>query len=225
MSTKENMEATENMPATENNKKTKSIVVYTVEEVADILKTSEANVKRQLNSGELKGRKVGKKFWRITQDNLEEYLNNANGNGKGQMKDETKEKISFHAQLRSLKNLPNTIDKMTQNVLKIKEEMLTQEGLEKAATAYRLKTALILKKEKEQRGADMPEDLTPIAEKIFPGILQHMEHDPDTLEQMFLEEINGAQEEQNTNVMAAGATDNQDGATIVQVHINEEEGK
>ncbi|MEM4625767.1 MAG: helix-turn-helix domain-containing protein [Candidatus Pacearchaeota archaeon] len=49
--------------------------LYTPEEVAEILKVSVITVKKWLRSGELKGIKVGK-FWRIREEDLEEFLRN-----------------------------------------------------------------------------------------------------------------------------------------------------
>ena len=185
---------------------------------------SEAFMKRMMRAGKIEAYKV-EKFWITTKAALDKFIANGKGNGKAVMKKETKDKIKFHAQLRSLKGIPGNIEKIEGKISMLKEGMQEEEGLEKVMSIIRLKTALMLKKEKERKEADMPSDLSEMANRLFPEILPLVDHDPDTLEQMFLEEINGAQEEQNTNVMEAGATDNQDGATIVEVHIDEGEGE
>ncbi len=48
-------------------------IVYTLEEVAKILRISESTVKRLIEDGELRARKVGRQ-WRIRKIDLDEYL-------------------------------------------------------------------------------------------------------------------------------------------------------
>ena len=47
--------------------------VYTIEEVAEILKVNPRTINRMLERGEMKGVKVGR-LWRISQGALEAYL-------------------------------------------------------------------------------------------------------------------------------------------------------
>lgn len=49
------------------------IKVYTLEEVADILKLSKRTVYQYLQTGKLKGVKLGK-AWRISAENLRDFL-------------------------------------------------------------------------------------------------------------------------------------------------------
>jgi len=53
--------------------------VYTVKEVAEILKVSEQTVQEALKKGQLPGAKVGRQ-WRITETSLTNYLNGNTGN-------------------------------------------------------------------------------------------------------------------------------------------------
>jgi len=48
--------------------------LYKPEEVADILRVKSVTVHGWLRSGKLKGFKVGGKLWRITQEQLQEFL-------------------------------------------------------------------------------------------------------------------------------------------------------
>lgn len=48
--------------------------VYTIEEIARILKVSEQTVRQLVLSGELRSKRVGRQY-RITQTMLDEYLN------------------------------------------------------------------------------------------------------------------------------------------------------
>lgn len=48
-------------------------MVYTVEEVAKILRVSTATVRRLLKAGEIEGFPVGNQ-WRVTQEALDKYM-------------------------------------------------------------------------------------------------------------------------------------------------------
>jgi len=48
--------------------------VYTPEEVAEKLKVGKPTVMRLLNSGDLVGSRIGHKTWRITEEELERFL-------------------------------------------------------------------------------------------------------------------------------------------------------
>ena len=48
--------------------------LYTVREVATLLRFKEATVSRLLREGKLEGIKIGKKSWRITQDAIDNYI-------------------------------------------------------------------------------------------------------------------------------------------------------
>jgi excisionase family DNA binding protein len=51
-----------------------SAVLLTVAEVAERLKTSEAFVYRQLRAKKLRGSNLGGKSWRISEDDLQRYI-------------------------------------------------------------------------------------------------------------------------------------------------------
>ncbi len=50
------------------------IVIYTFEEVRGILNTSKPKLRKLLQSGELKGFKIGKNTWKIPDDKLRDYI-------------------------------------------------------------------------------------------------------------------------------------------------------
>lgn len=52
-----------------------SNILYTVDEIARILKVDTEMVYRALNNGTLKGSKIGGKLWRISQQALDDFLN------------------------------------------------------------------------------------------------------------------------------------------------------
>jgi excisionase family DNA binding protein len=50
------------------------IKFYTPEQIASLLQVNVVTVRRWLNSGKLKGYHLGRKLWRISQPQLEEFL-------------------------------------------------------------------------------------------------------------------------------------------------------
>lgn len=50
------------------------IIVYTFEEVREILNTSKPKLRKLLKSGELKGFKIGKNTWKIPKSKLQDYI-------------------------------------------------------------------------------------------------------------------------------------------------------
>ena len=52
--------------------------IYTVEEVADLLKIKPETVRMMLRANELNGFKAGK-AWRVTEDDLKKYIQNQGG--------------------------------------------------------------------------------------------------------------------------------------------------
>jgi excisionase family DNA binding protein len=51
---------------------------YTVSEVGGILSLTNHSIYRILKEGKLKGKKTGKKSWRISEEQLNKYLNSKN---------------------------------------------------------------------------------------------------------------------------------------------------
>jgi len=56
-------------------KKNTDIELYTFDEVKEILKTNKQQLRILLNSGQIKGFKLGKYNWRIPVNALEDYIN------------------------------------------------------------------------------------------------------------------------------------------------------
>jgi len=54
--------------------------IYTIEEVAKLLKCSERQIFRYLKQGKLDGSKQGK--WRFTEEDVRAFLNNGRNKGK-----------------------------------------------------------------------------------------------------------------------------------------------
>ena len=64
------------------------IKLYSLKEISETLKVTEVTLRSYLNSGRLRGQKMGTR-WFVTENNLREYFKD---NGKP----ETKKKISLH---------------------------------------------------------------------------------------------------------------------------------
>ena len=59
-----------------------ALTVYTLEEVADILKLSKRTVYTYVHEGKLPASKIGA-YWRITEEQLREFLNHGAGVAEG----------------------------------------------------------------------------------------------------------------------------------------------
>ena len=191
MSTNENIERSESQ-------------YLNVEKSAQYTPFREAFIKRKMRNGEIKAFKVGK-TWITTKAYLDEFIANGKGNCKGQMKEITKDKIRYHASLRSRESIPENFKKMKENILKIKKDLATEDKFKKIALTERLRIAVGIREETKKKEANMPAYLNDLANKAYSDVADLVDHDPDTLEQMFIDEANGIQENQNVKVMEAGA--------------------
>lgn len=103
--------------------------IYSPKKVAEVLEVKESFVKRQLRVGTLKGVRIGK-FWRVPEDSLGAYLKviGENGNGKAKMSGQTKNKIKFHACLKSQDSAPKTIQNLLEEIKEVKEKLQAEKG-------------------------------------------------------------------------------------------------
>jgi len=103
--------------------------IYSPKKVAEVLEVKESFVKRQLREGTLKGVRIGK-FWRVPEESLGAYLKaiGGNGNGKAKMTGQTKNKIKFHACLKSQDSAPKTIQNLSKEIEEVKEKLRDEKG-------------------------------------------------------------------------------------------------
>lgn len=162
-------------------------VIYTPEWIAQTLGVKVSFVNRELREGKMTGFKVGKS-WRITQDAFSDYCNNRinSTDGKRSVKESTKAKIRFHANVRHMKDLPDAVEVMTRNINKMKGELPGLDTYEKLSKLMKMKALVLTKAEKEKRLVNKDEHLGTLANKAFPGMLDLVERDPDELEAQFL---------------------------------------
>lgn len=175
-------------------------IIYSPKKVGEILEVTESFVKRLLRDGKLKGFKMGK-FWRIPKAAMDEFCAacNGNGNGKGLIAEDSRNRIKFHATLRSRDRLPNNIEVMEQNILKIKGELPAQDDHKKIASIAKLKSVVNAREEKKAKLETMADSLGELAAKAYPGIQDLVNQDPDTLEALFANDANGAEDAQLAN--------------------------
>ena len=103
--------------------------IYSPKKVAEVLEVKESFVKRQLREGTLKGVRIGK-FWRVPEESLGAYLKaiGGNGNGKAKMTGQTKNKIKFHACLKSQDCAPKMIQNLSKEIEEVKEKLREEKG-------------------------------------------------------------------------------------------------
>lgn len=165
-----------------------SINIYSPKKVAEILEVKESFVKRLLREGKLEGFKVGK-FWRVSMAVLEAYCDacNQNGNGKGRVSADMRNKIKFHANLKSQDSIPNAIEERRQGVAELKEKLQTQTGYKKVVSIAKLRSIIMVMEEKQRKLDSMDVSLGELASKAYPEVIDLVDEDPDVLEELFKE--------------------------------------
>ncbi len=163
--------------------------IYSPEKLAEIMEVRKPFVMRLLREGKLKGFKMGK-FWRISDENLQAFLAtmNENGNGKKRMTADTKNKMRFHASLKSQKSLPDSFMRVEETILQLKDRLQEQTGYEKIATIAKLQSAVMLREELKEKLSSMDATLNAIGSKAYPELMDLADKDADTLEELFVKE-------------------------------------
>ena len=164
----------------------RDLQVLTPEEVAKTLDLKKSHVIRLLRNGELKGFRINK-FWRITRDSLDSYISNLSqkGQGKAGLSRDTLNKIRYHASLKSKDATPNGIDKLTDDIAKLKSEIQSRDRFGKIPRINKLKSNVEQREEKRQRLDELPAQLDDLSDEAYPGIKELVDEDPDDLEAMF----------------------------------------
>lgn len=167
--------------------------LITTKEAANRLGVKDAYIKRMCREGKLKGFKVGK-FWRVTDAAIADLIDNLqNGNGgnggNGGFSQDAKDRIRFHANLRSQERAPESIDRLNQNIEELKAAMKTEDSLKRLALAAKLRELVLERETKRNRLDHMPEFLDELADSAYPGMKDLVDEDPDTLEAYFASEV------------------------------------
>ena len=160
--------------------------IFTPEQVSEMLDLKNSYVKRLLRDGELKGFKINK-FWRIRKDSLDAFIDDMNrkDQGKAGLSKDTINRIKFHASLKSKATTPYSIEKLTENITRLKAEIQTQDRFGRIPKIDKLKTNVTEREEKRQKLEDLPDLLDALSDQAYPGVKELVDEDPDSLETMF----------------------------------------
>lgn len=160
--------------------------IFTPEQVGEMLGLKKSYIKRLLRDGELKGFRINK-FWRISKDSLDAFIDDMNrkDQGKAGLSKDTINRIKFHASLKSKATTPNSIEKLTENITRLKAEIQTQDRFGRIPKIDKLKTNVTEREEKKQNLEDLPDLLDALSDQAYPGVKELVDEDPDSLETMF----------------------------------------
>jgi excisionase family DNA binding protein len=160
--------------------------IYSPKTVAELLEVKESFVKRLLRDGEIKGFKLGK-FWRMPQESLDDYCASCgnNGNGNHRASEDMRNKIKFHANLRSGVALPNSFERLTSEISRLKEDLRAEKGHKKVALIAKMQMAVTLREQTRRRIEGLDNELTDLGAKAYPDVADLVDTNPDTLEEIF----------------------------------------
>lgn len=166
---------------------TKTNGIYSPKSVAEALEVRESFVKRLLRDGQLKGFRLGK-FWRITEESLDEYCARCgkNGNGHHGASETVRNKMKFHANLRSGDILPGTMERLTQEISKLKGSLQAETGHKKVAMIAKLQMAVTVREDLRKRLEGLDSELTELGAKAYPDLADLVDTSPDALEEIFV---------------------------------------
>jgi excisionase family DNA binding protein len=160
--------------------------LMTTDEAAERLGVKDAYIKRMCRENKIRASKLGK-FWRITEPALAEYIEDMTRNGKpAGLKKETKDRIVFHAKLRSQNMTPNSIDNLNEKIARLKADLDEEENkMKKIALIHKFRTLVEKREIKQTNFKNIPKTLETLADQAFPDIKDLVNEDPDNLEKIF----------------------------------------
>jgi len=160
--------------------------IYSANKVAEMLEVKEAFVKRLLRERQLEGFKLGK-FWRVTQESLDDYCAKCgkNGNGRHAASDQVRNKIKFHASLRSADFLPGTVERLNQEISDLKRDLQSETGHRKVAMIEKLRIAVTLREKIQKKLEGLDTELKDLGSKAYPDVAALVDTSPDALEELF----------------------------------------
>lgn len=178
----------------QGDRSTSSTTILTTKRAADLLGVSESFIKRECRNGRLNGFKVGK-VWRISMEALEEYIAvcRKNQGGKSCVSPATRNRMKFHATLRSKAASPKILERMQQSIAKIKGELPALDQEAKIPSVAKLRATVISREEKTRKLAAIPHELEELATKAYPEVKDLVNQDPEALEAIFTEHAQAGQ--------------------------------
>jgi excisionase family DNA binding protein len=162
--------------------------IYSPKKVAEVLEMKESFVKRQLREGTLKGVRIGK-FWRVPEESLGAYLTaiGENGKGKAKMNGQTKNKIKFHACLKSQDCTPKTIQNLLEEIEEVKEKLQEVKGPRRIPLIARLFTLTKQVSGKRQSIGTIDAQIQDLAFMAYPDAAGLADEDLNVLERLLKE--------------------------------------
>ena len=175
----------------------RGVVVHTPEKVAERLDVKVSHVKRLLREGSLKGIKMGK-FWRVTGESVDAFIASLDQGDpvNKSVSEDTLSKMRYQGALKSKNAAPGSIEKMTENIGKIKAVLPTQDHFGKIPKIANLQSTVILRENKRQKIKDLPKILDGLADTAYPGVKDLVNETPDALEAKFTKEAQGSEDDQ-----------------------------
>lgn len=159
--------------------------IYSPKKVAEVLEVKESFVKRQLRTGTLKGVRIGK-FWRVPEESLGAYLKviGEKGNGKAKMTGQTKNKIKFHACLKSQDCAPKTIQNLSKEIEDVKEKLREEKGPRRIPLIAKLFALTKAVSGKQRSIGSIDAQIQDLAFTAYPDAAGLADKDVDVLEQV-----------------------------------------
>jgi len=100
-------------------------------------------------------------------------------------------KIKFHATMKSHNAMPGLLEKMEKNIAEIKAEIPKQGKYQQVVLVAKLKALVTEREEIKTRLETMPAKMEALAQKAYADAANLIGHDPDELEELFQQEANG----------------------------------
>ncbi|MAE39549.1 MAG: hypothetical protein CML07_01245 [Psychrobacter sp.] len=169
-----------------------SLVLLSPNNVAKRLDVSVAFVKRSCREGEIPSVRIGK-FRRIPEASLNEYIATLkNGNGKGHISEDTKNKMRYHAKLKSEDSTTTLIQLMTDRISKMKNEIRELENRNvKRAKVAKYMSIVAAREASKKKMVGMSEEFEELRDQAYPGMEEYIDMDPDVLEEIGIQEAQG----------------------------------
>lgn len=174
-----------------------STTIYSPKEVAKMFGVKTSYIKRLLRNGTLKGFRIGK-FWRIKKESLDAFIAGfeQDSQGKAGLSQDTIDRIRYHAGLKSRDTTPNSIEKLNENIGRLKAEIQTQDRFGKIPKIAKLKSTVLLREGKRTKMESLPVYLEDLSDKAYPGVKEMVNEAPDALEAKFSQEAQKSEDSQ-----------------------------
>ncbi|MFO7557605.1 MAG: helix-turn-helix domain-containing protein [Desulfobacterales bacterium] len=171
--------------------------LYTPKEVAEMFGLKPKYVNDLIRQGILKAKVIGK-FKRSSQEDINSFMANLDDSSKGgkRIDEKVRNIIKYHAKLRSKDNTPKVIQKMSDRISEMKENLRTlADSDKKIPVVAKFKSTISAKVENEKKMEAFPAEIEELSEQAYPGMRDYVDEDIDALEEVFTREAQGEDHE------------------------------